>query len=210
MYLTIHGVERLQERTQMTVKEVLELVKECSINLGSSERGNKEYLLFYSPIDRQCKVAVVSESDDALVSVLNDHYHLPEGVQRVTTPRREKARQLYWDYFYRLHPPPPPQERLLSLSSLEPLLIKIEVRVRERKEYEYTVEGEGVVTDSVDDLWPALVSAFREITPIVEEYKKTIPTRVKYWIYMFRRGGKWPSRTFPLRHETVMRRLRAA
>ena len=211
MHLTIHGVERLQERTQMTVKEVLELVKECSIPLGSSEESGGKFLLFYSPPDRGCKIAVVSEEDNTLVSVWNARFRLPPGLKKVSTRLREQARKLYWDYFYRLHPPTPLQERPLPPSSPpEPLLFKIEIRVAERKEYEHVLEVDGVATSSLDELWTMLVPAFREITPIVEEYKKRIPRRVKYWVQMFRRGGKWPYRTFPLRHETVMRRLQVA
>lgn len=68
MSLTNHARQRLDERTSLTPDELAEILDDGYTTLVSLEKHRK-HLLFYSPEDRQCFVAVVDEDDREIVTI---------------------------------------------------------------------------------------------------------------------------------------------
>ncbi len=96
MELTQHGSERIRRRTGMTERDVVELAKaRIGVELGQDKQF--KYLLFFSPPDQDCKIAVTKLSHDGtelLLSVWDKYYRLPSSVKRPTLKNERQARRL--------------------------------------------------------------------------------------------------------------------
>lgn len=96
MELTKHGYERILGRTKMLIKDVLCLISSGAVvNLGSIT--GREYLLFYSPPDGCCKIAVVAARRTQLISILEYHYSLPEGLIKVNRELMHRAQNVLYN-----------------------------------------------------------------------------------------------------------------
>jgi hypothetical protein len=99
MLLTNHARERINDRTSLKPRFVLELIKEgATVSLGKTEKY--EYLVFYSPFDGYCKIAVVSVDAQTIVTVWEKYYHLPKPIKRPTKSMLRKARRLYAEFAF--------------------------------------------------------------------------------------------------------------
>jgi len=99
MYVTKHGFERIMSRTSMVVHDILELIESDSvISLGKCH--HYEYLLFYSPIDEDFKIAIVTQDRQSLISIWETFYHLPAEIQKIDQKRRKRAYHKQRDYFF--------------------------------------------------------------------------------------------------------------
>lgn len=95
MQTSIHGIEHVQRRTNMTLKDMHAILgRGIFISLGTNPARESEFLLFYSPPDRECKIAVVSLDRKTLISIWDWNYKLPQGIDRVTRARRRRAKDL--------------------------------------------------------------------------------------------------------------------
>ena len=91
--MSIHGVERIQGRTGMLVREFAEVIDAgATIEIGRD--AECRFLLVYSPAHYKSYIALVN-NEGRLVSVWNDDFKLPECVGHVTWAQRRKAKQLY-------------------------------------------------------------------------------------------------------------------
>jgi hypothetical protein len=83
MKLTVHGGERIESRTKMWGKDLLNLLsKKAYVDLGSN--GKYRYLLFHSLVDHSAKIAVVNRECTHLVSIWNHDFHLPDSIAPLT------------------------------------------------------------------------------------------------------------------------------
>ena len=99
MELSNHGRERIYGRTKMLPEDVLSIVSgEAAVDLGSVER--RRYFLFYSPPDRDTKVAIVSEDRTRIISIWEKDYNFPVGIRRVTQWHEKRARILLQDFLF--------------------------------------------------------------------------------------------------------------
>lgn len=90
---TYHGIQRVMERSKMHPDDVLLIVDAgATVLLGTFEEY--DYLLFFSPQDRGCKIAVTAKEKTRLVSVWDADFHLPEGVRKPTKQDIREARRL--------------------------------------------------------------------------------------------------------------------
>jgi len=115
MQLTGHGLQHIQDRTALLAKDVLSIISGGAVvNLGSTQ--GYEYLLFYSPSDKACKIAVMSEGRTHLVSVWNADFALSRGIRRVTRQREAQARKKLRTFIFHratggaLQAPPKPKK----------------------------------------------------------------------------------------------------
>lgn len=100
MEMTVHGLVRLNERTKMREEDIVTLiVANVVISLGFYEMY--EYLLFYSPNDRSCKIAIVSEDRSTLITVYGAEYRIPKNLKRPTRQLLEQAKFIFTDFLFK-------------------------------------------------------------------------------------------------------------
>jgi predicted RNA-binding protein with RPS1 domain len=74
--LTIHGQERLRERTRLTESEFLQILNEYqTISAGLQPKETKWHRLFYSPKDDTCFVAIQDVKSRSVITILTLEYH---------------------------------------------------------------------------------------------------------------------------------------
>ncbi|MEJ0054153.1 MAG: hypothetical protein WDN10_05555 [bacterium] len=100
MKLTRHARECIEGRTAMLPQDVLTLIEsDAAVKLGS--QGEYEYLLFYSPFDRQAKIAIVTKEQTHLISIWEKDYHLPDGIRPPTHGQVRKAKAAYLTFIFK-------------------------------------------------------------------------------------------------------------
>ena len=93
MDLTMHGADHVWDRTQMRSRDVLTLLEnDVYIHLGYA--GGVEYKFFYSPEDRDGRVALVSNPGSRLVSIWLPSFRFPAEITRPTQLHRDAARMM--------------------------------------------------------------------------------------------------------------------
>ncbi len=101
MDLTGHGNGRIFDRTLLKPKDVLYILEaKAFVPIGIDKKNDNELVLFYSPFDNNCKIAVLSPDNSALVSVLKAGYLLPEGIEIVTRALKMQAKQKYREWLF--------------------------------------------------------------------------------------------------------------
>lgn len=99
MELSYHGFERIYGRTKMLPEDVLSVISsEAAVDLGSVER--RRYFLFYSPPDKDTKVAIVSEDRTRLITIWEKDYNFPVGVKRVTQKMEKEAHKFLQNFLF--------------------------------------------------------------------------------------------------------------
>jgi hypothetical protein len=85
----------------LLTKDVLFILRgEAYEPIGKDMRNDNELVLFYSPFDRECKIAVLSPEKDRVVSILGVDFHLPPGVLPVSTALTMKAKRKYRELMF--------------------------------------------------------------------------------------------------------------
>lgn len=93
MRITTHGRERILGRTKMPEEDLIRLLN-SRVTVQLSETEDTDFLLFWSPFDRSCKIALMAR-DRTLISVWETYFVLPEGVRKPTAKDRRTARKLF-------------------------------------------------------------------------------------------------------------------
>lgn len=186
MKLTKHAQERIGHRTTLKSEDVLAMItaKACVL-LGRNDKVS--YLLFYSPFDMLCKIAVVTRDGAKIVSVWDSDFLLPTGIPRPGKRARRQARALYDAYA---------QERKAeSLPDMEPVprvipdgpyfSAKIEVRVNRGTIYTHEIgtltHAEGITRATcLEKIRPEIMRIARE----VEGYKEKLEGPVRYHVIL--------------------------
>lgn len=203
MELTIHGLERIYGRTKMLPEDVLSIVSSgAAVPLGSDEEY--AFHLFYSPPDRQVKIAVISKSGSHLVSVWKASYLLPAGVSRVT-PRHEKAaRSAMSDFLFKK------LRETARQGTPTHLAARIEVRVGRKVEF---VRDCGEIPISIASDYQTVVTGLypqlAEIARLIEEHKHLVNGKQVGYTILFSRPGvpKPVLRSFTVSHAKFVSRL---
>ena len=94
MEISKHGHLRAMDRTRMLPEDVLSVVKSGMVVPLGFVNGC-EFLLFYSPFDRDGKIAVVSEERTLLISVWEPFFTLPAGIIRPTRDMVNESKRLF-------------------------------------------------------------------------------------------------------------------
>ncbi|MBI2030978.1 hypothetical protein HYT05_05125 [Candidatus Kaiserbacteria bacterium] len=172
MDLTIHSVERIQDRTSMRVRDVLALVSQNAfVRLGSD--NGYEYLLFYSRPDGDVKVAVVDKDRKRLISVWEKHFNLPRGVARVTPGRIRRARELWG--FYAV------TQRTASRKKEWRFKITLEVVIGQKTVFAHECGYMPVhKVSSLDTALPHVMSYLESIVPVIESRTDINKAQVRY------------------------------
>jgi hypothetical protein len=205
MHLTVHGEEHILDRTSMLAKDVLSIISgNATVELGTSE--GYEYLLFYSPNDRDCKIAIVSLGKKDLVSVWEKDYFLPKGVLKVTHPLTKKARLLFSEFMF----------KRVKIEEVAPQMFMVQVDISSESKIEYRQSLGMISQDEIKTLESplsilSLLPELRPIITIVEQNRLKVPGKLYYKIYVLEQGsGKIVKKSFKIKHETFMNRLRTA
>ncbi len=91
MDVTIHALERIIERTRMTPKDVLEVIRAgAGMSLGVVDK--REFFLFWSPFDKDHKIAVLDKDNKTLITVLETHFRLPTKMKKISLGMKLQAR----------------------------------------------------------------------------------------------------------------------
>ncbi len=69
--LKLHALEMIRARSVLSGEEVIEILdKGITLNLGREIRSRRVHILFHSPVDEECFVAVQDEKTLEVVTVL--------------------------------------------------------------------------------------------------------------------------------------------
>lgn len=99
MELTAHAIRRIYDRTKLFTKDALSIVTDGAVvNLGSHKGCG--FLLFYSPPDNVCKIAVVSEDRRYLVSIWEKSFKLPAVLPKITPKLEREAKRLFQEFIF--------------------------------------------------------------------------------------------------------------
>lgn len=204
MELSNHGVERIQERTKMVQKDVLDVVNGgAAIELGTIAQG--AFLLFYSPYDRNTKIAVVSQDRKVLVSIWENYFKLPEGIKRPSGKDHRKARIKLQDFLY---------QRMFPSSvkrSNADYEVHIEIRsgktVLHRHVLKYTFSKE---PKDIQLLFPVLTKEMRALIAEHELEERDILPSDMYHFLVFQKGDTTLIRKFMMRSKNILKRFKVA
>lgn len=202
MDATYHGTERIFGRTRMRHEDVLLIIaSRAAVELGSW--NGYTYYLFYSPPNKDCKIAVTSDNHALLITVWEKSYCLPNGVTRVERALEQKARALLSTFI---------------LSKLKEhsqqgwprcLLVAIDVIVKHHVVYTHSYENirfERVTRDS--DVLEVLMPALMHLAAAVEDHRTKADTHIRYGIRVKDPETLKPVRRyFTVGHERIMRRV---
>ncbi|MDE1925084.1 MAG: hypothetical protein KGH79_02805 [Patescibacteria group bacterium] len=204
MYLTQHGEERIQGRTKMLTKDVLDIISNNAVvNLGSV--GKYEYLLFYSPLDRISKIAVVAEDRQYLVSIWHRDYFLPAGVERPTDKHDKEARLALTKLLMsrvKIKPPGPKPLRLFE--------VKIEVEEDSEVVYEHDSGNIQAEDAELHSIWNLIKPQLASIASVITANQDKVRGRIRYWIILHESGTGKIIKRHLLAHWKVEQRLQTA
>ena len=205
MELTVHGSQRIFDRTKMMVKDVLSVISsDAVVKLGSA--NGREFLLFYSPPDRKVKIAVIDAKHAKLVSIWEADYGLPAGVRRVDDVLENAARHRFAKWtFQRLN------------KHLETPEVQVVVEVMENRKFVNRYEV-GSMPEKIgfrkDRVFRFLLPRLREIVAEMEKNRKKqekkkkkneIRKRAEYNILLFRPGMGYAFRVYTLKHTDAIK-----
>lgn len=191
MYKTHHGVERVFDRTKMVVEDVIKLIDaDAVVPLGTA--GKYEYLLFYSPFDDECKIAVTSKGREHLVSVWEANYALPRKVTKPNYMLKKIARERQRKY-------------VINRIAKSPKLYSAKILVYENGKLVFTHDCHQEVPEYDDRVLyiARLRSELSQITGLVEKHRTG---RVNYLVSLFEPNGAI-RRSYHLNHATVLNRI---
>lgn len=97
-YLSAHALKRLKQRTQTTVSELTHLLDNGGVvNLGSHPGKNLQSLVFFSPKDNCCFVAIQDNNVGKIITIWLLEYH-KRLAWEIKAEECEEAKQLYDKY----------------------------------------------------------------------------------------------------------------
>ncbi len=218
MELTIHGADRVFDRTRMMLDDVLEMLRQNgAVSLGSTREN--EFLLFYSPTDRTYKIAVTSIGKKHLISVWEKDFRLPYGITRVD-PRAMHAARVALSAFmfkrfresYRDTPivqtPPPIVSAVPAEVPLLPFTAFVEVRDSAKTIYMHEA-GEVLRerAEKFDWVLDTLAPSLKEITSIVEKHHDKVEGVIVYRIMLADPNRPGKARHFYIGHQKLLKRI---
>ncbi|MEN9551726.1 MAG: hypothetical protein RI935_103 [Candidatus Parcubacteria bacterium] len=124
---TIHGHQRLLERTKARDEDILDILNNnAAVLLGEIEEI--KFFLFYSPNDKDYKVALVSNVSKNLVTILETNHKLPFFIkQRIHRDKKEAKNKLQQFILKELAATSPKEEKLPSTKIREQQRIELKV-----------------------------------------------------------------------------------
>ncbi len=203
MYTTHHGVERVLGRTNMVVEDVLKLIDAGAfVPLGAYKK--QEYLLFYSPFDRKCKIALVAGRREFLVSVWEANYFLPDGIIRPGRKLKKLARTLLEDYILSRSKVGTVSPEVVG-QTFVPQLYDAKILVYQNSKLEFAQPCPEKVEAYEDHMRyvDRLRAEFEAITDLVERHRTGM---VHYLVLLVCPDGT-ERRSYRLKHSTVLRCL---
>ncbi len=200
MKFTVHAAERINGRTKMYSDDVLSILAAgATVYLGSD--GNTLFFLFYSPPDKECKIALVRE--EHLISIWEKGFALPGRVRRVSSSMESRARKLLETFIYSRI-----KEGLSGTSRYTH--VSILVYVGGKFEYEHRV-GERNLTNiprAFEHILVAMMPDLIQVAKVVEEHAETDKATVSYRIILSSDSrGAMNRKTHYVKHEDVMKRM---
>lgn len=198
MHTSIHGIERVQGRTKMLYKDVLFIIEKGAVVELGEDQG-QEFLLFYSPEDRCCKVALTANKRSVLVSIWETGFRFPPSVNRPDKVMRQEA--------YRLL-------KGLILTGVVPFALPDELIVR------VEITGQGVYEAVEVGHIPFAASKQQEqaialwiplLRPLAHSFEFTPNrTRTQYWVSLIDPStGAVVKPALRIGHKKLRKRLRA-
>ncbi|MBL8158741.1 hypothetical protein JNK62_04375 [bacterium] len=202
-HLTKHARERILLRTELKPENVLQLINDsAAISLGKGEIF--EYLLFFSPFDLCCKIAVVSHDWGNIVSVWDEDFDLPEGILVPTERDRYKAKKLYQAFTFRRI-----GERQQTAEGLPYYSATIDVVVEAKTVYSHAA---GEITRSQGTFKKECIKAiWKELSTlasITEENRDKLHGFVQYQISLKALNGIQDFKRYAISHKKVLRKGR--
>ncbi len=99
MLVTDHALLRIRQRSRLSADQIVSLIEHGAfVSLGTSEQY--EYLLFYSPLDRRTKIAIVSANRTTLVSIWENDFVRPASISKITKARVLEVKKLWKRYVF--------------------------------------------------------------------------------------------------------------
>lgn len=97
-YPSYHAAKRISQRTSMEISELMSaLDNEACVNIGQYAGSHRRHLLFYSPKDKFCYVAIQDERYGKIITILPPAYH-KNLAWKITDEQYELAKARYESY----------------------------------------------------------------------------------------------------------------
>lgn len=97
-YASSHAGKRIAQRTSMNTEELMDLLDSGScVNIGQAAGSHRRHLLFYSPKDKFCYVAIQDERYGKVITILPPAYH-KNLAWRITDDQYQLAKERYESY----------------------------------------------------------------------------------------------------------------
>lgn len=97
-YLSSHAAKRIAQRTSMDALELMNLLDNgACVNIGQYAGSYRRHLLFFSPKDKFCYVAIQDERYGKIITVLPPAYH-KNLAWEISTEQCQLAKQRYQSY----------------------------------------------------------------------------------------------------------------
>src|SRR3989344_2550217 len=200
MELTIHGVERIQGRTKMQVRDVMELISSGAVvSLGSDNAY--EYLLFYSRPNKSARIAVVALGRKRLISVGQKDYRLPDGIRCVDAQLVQRAHDVSSSFYSRK------EKARFRAAQKSRLRVSLFVLEGKRTILRYDCGFMATANASSADATLAFVMPqLQVIVPLVEANKGTAKAPVRYEVWCVHEHSLKMAMHVRVHHETLLKR----
>ena len=129
--ITTHAQKRLIKRSRQHRNNLREQIAAGAyVTLGRSE--DTCFVLVYSPADVTWLVVLLSLDGKTVISIWQDWYFLPDGIQTITPKLKQSAKQRYYDFIF---------SEYLDVPDITPL--QITLRVEKENEHKLLSLGAG-------------------------------------------------------------------
>jgi hypothetical protein len=127
MKLTIHGVERQQQRTKLSLRQLLAIFsQDAFVHLGCVETTT--YALFYDKYQNKCLIAVIRE--EHLITVLRLGYNVPDVISlQINSATKHEARVRYYKII-----------ETVSLREVDSLVVRLSILTDKTARHEIATE----------------------------------------------------------------------
>jgi hypothetical protein len=97
-YPSSHAAKRIAQRTSMNILELMSLLDNgACVNIGQHAGSYRRHLLFFSPKDKFCYVAIQDERNGKIITVLPPAYHR-NLAWRINAEQCQLAKKRYESY----------------------------------------------------------------------------------------------------------------
>lgn len=200
MEMKSHSLLRIQQRTNLVPADVRAIIEaDAVISLGSND--GREYLLFYSPPDEACRVAICTRDRKVLVSIWETRFTFPPPIKPPTNEQEQEAKKRITGEL----------QRKLWRYTYEPDSVRTEVEIwvkgeRVHQQFVGTIPRRYAVRS---DRWGSILRLLRPFSAVVEATTSERKA-IRYDLFFYTRASRALVASRSLTQRGLVRLLKAA